>query len=190
MIIYFVRHGHPDYKNDCLTELGHKHAAAAAERLKSCGISKVYSSTKGRALQTAGYTAQQFGLEVIPCEFMREIKWGPVDDEPIPENGHPWLVAERFAAEGSSMTEPDWRENYVFCRSKAIESVKIVADGIDAWLEELGFRREGDYYRVIKENTDCAVAMFSHGGSSSAALAHLFNLSFFQFCGFLQDTAH
>ena len=24
MKIYFVRHGHPDYKNDCLTELGHK----------------------------------------------------------------------------------------------------------------------------------------------------------------------
>ena len=29
MIIYFVRHGHPDYKNDCLTELGKKQAEAA-----------------------------------------------------------------------------------------------------------------------------------------------------------------
>ena len=39
MRIIFVRHGHPNYVNDCLTELGHKHAAAAAERLKDEGIS-------------------------------------------------------------------------------------------------------------------------------------------------------
>ena len=38
MKIFFVRHGHPDYKNDCLTELGRKHAQAAAERLKNSGI--------------------------------------------------------------------------------------------------------------------------------------------------------
>ena len=28
MKIYFIRHGDPDYKNDCLTELGRKQAAA------------------------------------------------------------------------------------------------------------------------------------------------------------------
>ena len=33
MRIVFVRHGHPNYKDDCLTELGHLHAEAAAKRL-------------------------------------------------------------------------------------------------------------------------------------------------------------
>ena len=33
MRILFVRHGHPNYEKDCLTDLGHLHAAAAAERL-------------------------------------------------------------------------------------------------------------------------------------------------------------
>ena len=32
MRIVFVRHGHPDYKNDCLTPLGHEQAKAAAAR--------------------------------------------------------------------------------------------------------------------------------------------------------------
>ena len=50
---------------------------------------------------------------------------------------------------------------------------------------ELGYAREGDYYRVVGENTDRSVAMFSHGGASTAALAHLFNLPFPQACGML-----
>ena len=33
MRIVFVRHGHPNYENDCLTPLGKQHAEAAAERL-------------------------------------------------------------------------------------------------------------------------------------------------------------
>lgn len=58
MRIVFVRHGHPNYKDDCLTELGHLHAKAAADRPKNEGIQKIYSSTCGRAFQTAEYTAK------------------------------------------------------------------------------------------------------------------------------------
>lgn len=35
MKIYFIRHGHPNYKKDCLTELGHLQAAAAAIELSN-----------------------------------------------------------------------------------------------------------------------------------------------------------
>ena len=73
MLIYFVRHGHPDYKNDCLTELGKRQAAAAAERLRSSGIEKIISSTNGRAVETAEYTARALGLEVDARDFLREI---------------------------------------------------------------------------------------------------------------------
>ena len=38
MRIIFVRHGHPDYVHDCLTDLGHLQATAAAERLRDEGI--------------------------------------------------------------------------------------------------------------------------------------------------------
>ena len=94
MLIYFVRHGHPDYAKDCLTELGARQAAAAAERLKGCGISRIYSSTMGRAAQTAGYTAALLGLEVDQLDFMREIGWRPDDGTLIPADGHPWLLSD------------------------------------------------------------------------------------------------
>lgn len=38
MRLILVRHGHPNYEIDCLTELGHLQAEAAAERLCSEGI--------------------------------------------------------------------------------------------------------------------------------------------------------
>ena len=183
MKIYFVRHGHPDYKNDCLTELGHKQAEAAAERLKDSGIERIFSSSKGRALQTAEHTAKRLGLEVISCDFMREIGWGSMDSEPILANGHPWNIADIHASEGKSLLDGDWRTNYPYCRSKVVQCVETVTLGFDAWLEELGYKREGEYYRVTGEDTEKTVAMFSHEGASSAALSHMFNIPFPQFCG-------
>ena len=35
MRIIFVRHGHPNYEKDCLTDLGVLHAKAVAQRLKN-----------------------------------------------------------------------------------------------------------------------------------------------------------
>ena len=183
MKIYFVRHGHPDYKNDCLTELGHMQAQAAAERLADSKISDVYSSTKGRAMETAEYTAKKFDLEVVPCDFIREIGWKSVDGEPIAENGHPWRITDLWVAEGKSLKDDGWRTKDPFCRSVVVDYDKIVSDGIDEWLEKLGYKREGEYYRVIGENTNKNVAIFSHGGSSSVALAHMFNIPLPQFFG-------
>ncbi|MBE6551977.1 MAG: histidine phosphatase family protein [Ruminococcaceae bacterium] len=183
MKIFFVRHGHPDYANDCLTELGRRQAAAAAERLKDCGIGQVFSSTKGRAMQTAEYTAKALGLNVIPCDFMREISWQSVDGEPIPANGHPWNLSDIFASEGKTLTDKEWYIKEPYCRSKAVSSAGIVTEGLDAWLSELGYQREGEYYRAVDGAENKTIAMFSHGGSSSVALSHILNIPFPQFCG-------
>ena len=181
MKIYFVRHGHPNYKNDCLTELGKLQAAAAAERLADSGIEQIYASTKGRAMETAGYTAKRLGLDIVPCDFIREISWKSVDGEPILANGHPWDVAEHFVADGKTLRDDDWQSLDPFCKSVVVDSYKTVVDGIDAWLADLGYVREGEYYRVVGENTDKTVAIFSHAGSSSVALSHMFNIPFPQF---------
>ena len=143
MKIYFVRHGHPDYENDCLTELGHKQAVAAAERLKNCGIEQVFSSTKGRAFQTAEYTAKALGLQVISCDFMREIGWRSIDGEPILANGHPWSLSDIFASEGKTLTDKEWYMKEPYCKSKVVSSADVVKKGLDAWFAELGYQREG-----------------------------------------------
>ena len=185
MLIYFVRHGHPNYRLDCLTELGRKHAAAAAERLRDAGIEKIYASTHGRATETAEYTAKLLGLEVVPCEFMREISWKSLSDEPILLGGHPWNIADAMAAEGVTLTDTNWKQKEPFCKSHLAGRVTLVEEGIDAFLADLGYTREGEYYRVTKEDEHKTIAIFSHAGSSSAAIAHLMNIPFMQFCGYL-----
>ena len=185
MRIYFVRHGHPDYTTDTLTALGHKHAAAAAERLKDCGIKRVYASTMGRATQTAEHTAKLLGLDVIPCDFAREISWGPMDDAPMLDGGHPWLLTARTIKEGKDLFDPDWRERENYCNNKLLMTTDAVITGLDAWLETLGYKREGSFYRVMGEPSCKTVALFGHGTASATVFSHLFNLPLPQVIGLL-----
>lgn len=176
MRIIFVRHGNPNYELDCLTELGHTQAEAAAERLKNEGIEVIFSSSCGRALETARHTAEKIGLEVIPCDFIREIDWSSKDGTPIADNGSPWHYAEKYIAQNKSLNDLDWENDELYSKSKSPESVRKLSEGLDEWLEALGYKREGYYYRKIAEPKHNTVAMFSHHGAFSAAMTHIFNL--------------
>jgi len=127
MRIIFVRHGHPNYEKDCLTDLGRLHAAAAAERLANEGISEIYSSTCGRAYETAGHTACKLGLDIIKCDFMREISWGSNDGEPLFSDGHPWNTVDDMIAHDESLLETDWMEGARFGRNKMVADVSKIA---------------------------------------------------------------
>ena len=181
MDIYFVRHGHPNYKEDCLTELGHKHAAAAAESLKNFGIQQIFSSTCGRAYETAEYTARKLNLEIQKCDFMREISSRPLNENARFQKKTVWDWLPEMIANGEAIADPNWKEKDAYCNTKLVSSYQTVTEGIDRWLASLGYTREGDYYRV-GENTDKTVAMFSHGGSSSAVFSYLLGIPFPLFC--------
>lgn len=177
MRIIFVRHGHPDYSTDTLTELGHLQAEAAARRLDGESIDHIFSSSCGRARQTAEHIAMGRGMEVELLDFMREISWGSIDEREIFHNGHPWCTVEKMVGEHQSLLSPSWREEEPFNQNKVVERADRVGENLDAWLATLGYTREGDYYRVGKPQYD-TILLASHGGSSSAALAHLFCLPF------------
>ncbi len=183
MKIIFVRHGHPNYALDCLTELGHEQAEKAAQRLMSEKIDVIYASSCGRAYETALHTAKLLSMDVIKLDFMKEIRWDPTDGNELYHNGHPWELADHAVSLGLSLTDESWTKTPPYCESHAHECVEKVSQGIDKWLESLGYRREGTGYRVIDDNTDKTIALFSHGGSSSAALSHLLNLPFYFVCG-------
>lgn len=185
MRIVFVRHGHPDYEKDCLTELGHKHAEAVAERLADEKPTRIFSSTCGRAYETAEHIAAKLGLSIEKCDFMREIVWGSLNGEKIHRNGHPWYVADDMIADGERVMNPNWEKEEPYSNNLVVSSVQKVCEGFDAWLETLGYKREGAYYRVVRNNPD-TVFMVSHGGSSSAALAHIFNIPFPHFCAMVR----
>ncbi len=182
MKIIFVRHGHPDYVNDCLTELGHKQAQQAAERLKNENIDEIYSSPFGRAYETSLYTAKLFSKDVTKLDFMREIKWGSSDGEEVYKDGHPWDTSLYAISLGYSLMDEGWIKEKPFCNNVVFSEIERVAKESDIWFEKLGYKREGANYRVIGDNTDKTIALFSHGGSSSALFSHMLNLPFFYLC--------
>ena len=174
MKIIFVRHGHPDYKNDCLTDLGNAHAQAVGNRLKDQHIDRIFSSTCGRAYQTACYIAPHHGLEVQGLKFMREISWGkPNTDDYM----HPWNMAARWVKDGKDVMKADWRDDEDIKGHTLLTSYETVACAFDEWLTQFGLVREGCCYRVVEENTE-TIVLTSHGGSSSVVLSHIFNLPF------------
>ncbi len=182
MKIVFVRHGHPDYVNDCLTELGHEQAEKAALRLRDEGISEIYSSSMGRAYETALHTAELLDMNITKLDFMREIKWGSSDGLDIYGEGHPWDTALYAVSMGYSLMDESWTRKAPFANNIVFSEIERIAQEADRWFEGLGYRREGANYRVIGDDTNKTIALFSHGGSSSALFSHLLNLPFFYLC--------
>ena len=184
MRIIFVRHGEPDYAHDCLTEMGKLQAVDAAERLRNEGIEEIYSSPLGRAAETAEATAKLLKRPVQTLDYMLELHWGSIDGTPIPSNGHPWDLADLMAEEGWDLTNPGWREHPYFKNNQVTANADMVAEKTDEWLRSLGYEREGAFYRCVRpDNRQKTVALFSHGGSSAAAMGHILNLPFPYACG-------
>ena len=184
MRIIFVRHGEPDYEHDCLTERGRVQAKAAAERLREEGIEEIWSSPLGRAAETAAAASEVLGLPVKTLDWMRELRWGSIDGTPLPRNGHPWDLADLLAAEGFDLTDPAWREHPYFSNNRVTAETDNVERQTDGWLLSLGYERRGAYYRCVRpDDRQKTVALFSHGGSSAAAMGHILNLPFPYACG-------
>ena len=178
MQIYFIRHGHPNYKDDCLTDLGNLQAKACAKRLKNSGIQKIFSSPKGRAKETAEWTAKELGLAVEIVDFMSELNWGSKTAKPLLNKGEPWGVVSEMVCQGENLLDKNWAESEYFSDNKIVDSFKIATSGIDEWLRAFGYEREGDHYRVVGDDTKQTVAIFAHAAVYSAVLSHLLSVTF------------
>ena len=178
MKIIFVRHGHPNYQLDCLTELGHPQAEAAAERLKNEKIDKIFSSSCGRAVETAEHIAARHNLPVTQLDFMREIRWGYKDTE---DYVHPWTLANEWLSKGKEINTHDWQNDPEYKGVTLASDYNKVGACFDEWLKDFGYEREGNYYRVTRKNDD-TIMLASHAGASTAAISHFFNIPFLFAC--------
>ena len=172
MEIIFVRHGHPNYELDCLTDLGHLQAQAAAQRLKDEKIDDFYSSSCGRAYETGCHIAKLHGKDVIKIDFMREISW----------KSHPWFLARDWVKENKNIMNENWQTHEDYKNDVVVSKYNFVSEKFDEWLSGLGLEREGVYYRVTKES-DKTILLASHAGSSSVVLSHILNMPFSFMCG-------
>ena len=178
MRIFIIRHGDPDYERDTLTEKGHREAALLAKRYKDEKIDYFYSSPLGRAKHTCDYVAKAQGKEkdVIIYDWLQE--FGVPFTLPSGEKkGILWDMLPSFWTNLPKMYDKDkWLEHDFYQDSDMEKAYKNVTNSLDRLLEKHGYKREGNFYKVVKPNTD-TIAFFCHFGLEMVLLSHLCNIS-------------
>ena len=72
MRILLIRHGDPDYINDCLTEKGRREASLLADLMEKETVKDFFVSPLGRARETASYTLKRLKRTAEEKDWLRE----------------------------------------------------------------------------------------------------------------------
>lgn len=177
MLLYIVRHGDPDYKNDCLTERGHIQAEAVGKRIAACGINEIYSSPMGRARQTAAPACRLLGLNCHIEDWAHEVEEERLTPEPYGKPISVSMVQNTYYRENGGIDLPYDRafEAVGFRKSEMdVATARIAAGGRD-FLERLGYKEENGVYRILRNNED-KVALFCHTVMARAWLSTLLHI--------------
>ena len=177
MLLYIVRHGHPDYATDSLTERGWLQAEAVGKRLAATGIDQVYASPMGRARQTAEPTCRLLDL---PCHIepwaheVQEERW---TEEPYGKPVSVTMVQNTYYRENGGIDLPYDRayEAVGFRRSGMKDAVAYIEEGGRDFLERLGYKEENGVYRILRANED-RVALFCHSIMARAWISTLLHI--------------
>lgn len=188
MKLYLIRHGDPNYKDNCLTPLGHLQAEALAERIEKSTLrpDAIYSSKYGRAYETAEHTANKLGMDITVLDFMHEITTGCPEDTPEQKLAHsPWHGCGKDVLAGTNLASFDWQKSDVYEGTRFPEHYERISEGFKSWISEQGFEPEGLAYRCTKKNKQ-KVLIFSHGGTISCLLADILHTNPLHICNYFR----
>lgn len=166
MVLYIIRHGNPDYENDTLTEFGWQEAEILGERMAKEAPDLIFTSPKGRAIATAVPTCRRMGKESVvePWMVERNEYMYPIEDALRDTAGFTYTLKDGV----TELNDYSSDEERAKCLKELVESS-------DAFLEKLGYRREGGLYRIVEPN-DMKVACYCHGGFGTAWISHLLGM--------------
>lgn len=194
MILYYVRHGEPDYENDCLTPKGKKQAEAIAKLFKHLGVNKIYASTMGRATETAIPTAREFNLPIIPCPWAREdLAWKNYTVKI--EEGRTWIFwAKKWVDEFNSKETIEKGYDFytlpIYQETNLPIGIPLTDKAVDEFMLSLGYvhDRANKCYTEKEKNED-HVALFAHHGFGLAFLSSLLDIPY-SFSSLRMDMGH
>lgn len=176
MKLIIVRHGDPDYKNNCLTERGKIEAELLADKLVNMPADYYYVSPYGRARETAAPTLERLGREAVVHTWMREfaarVKRPDREEPSIPWN----LLPSYWTGDKRYYDREQWAETEVMQSGKTKEEYLWVTGEFDKLLAEHGYVRDGECYRAERPNTE-TIVMFCHFAVECVFLAHLLGIS-------------
>ncbi len=192
MRILLIRHGDPDYVNDTLTQKGHREAQLLAEAADSLQVGDCYQSPLGRAKATADYTLRRLGKEAKTLDWLQEFPAKvDVNQSVRLQKAYPdtrregegfglriaWDMLPSCWAENFKYLDREaWRQSEVARCSDLVSVYDQAVKGLDGLLSQYGYVREGQHYRVVRENTQ-TVTFFCHFGITCVLLSHLWSVS-------------
>lgn len=177
MLLYIIRHGHPDYTTDTLTPTGVLQAEAVGKRLFASKIDRIFTSPMGRARQTAEPACRLLGLNYTVEPWAHEIgkemivyfpdgkskTMGMVQNTYFRENGNIHLDYDH-ALEAPGFNESDMGTALDYIEENGRE-----------FLERLGYKEENGVYRILRANEE-KVALFCHAGFARAFISRLLHI--------------
>ncbi len=175
MLLYLIRHGEPDYKNDCLTENGKEQAQKLAKKLFESELDKIYSSPLGRAKQTAEYTASLYGKtpEILP--WAKEI--GGITEYPDGTEKNVAQIPNVFLRTDGRI-DLGFNDSFHcdgFKDNELKEEYDFMISGALSFLEEQGFKEEDGIFRITRPNTE-KIAIFCHGNMIRSLVSYLLHI--------------
>ena len=176
MKLLIIRHGDPDYEKDSLTETGWREAELLANRLKTMDIAAFYVSPLGRARDTATPTLNQMHRSAETLDWLREFPPHRMDAD-IGRQTPLWdWLPGTWTKESRFYDKDAWYRVPVMEQAGAEEEYRRVAAGLDALLEQHGYRRNGMIYDAVRPNRD-TIVLFCHFGLECVLLSHLIGAS-------------
>lgn len=176
MKLIFVRHGDPDYEKDSLTEKGWKEAELLVPRMQKLNVTNFYCSPLGRAQDTAKPTLNALNRTAETLEWLEEFP-AYILEEATGEKRMPWDLMPSYWTGFESLYGRDtWLKTPLMQSGNVEEKYFEVNNSLDSLLAKHGYRREGNLYRVQRENTD-TIVFFCHFGIECVLLSHLLGIS-------------
>ena len=195
MRLLIFRHGDPDYAIDGLTDKGKVEAELLARQIRSFGIDEAYVSPLGRARATADYSLKELGMDAKVLEWLQEFpaQFDPNKADPETRNAYKnelkagddgtygkrivWdMMPSYFAGHSELFDVKGWRDSKLSKASDMVEIYDHVTKCFDRFLQDHGYERAGDIYKVTDGN-DKTLAFFCHFGITSVLLSRLWNVS-------------
>ena len=189
MLFFFVRHGHPIYNPDSLTEIGLAQAEALVKRMEVCNPDRIFSSSSVRAVQTAQPTAHKLQKEIELLDWAHEDLacegfWT------TNENGdrcwcfHSPKMRELFVSEEMRQMGKEWYNHPEVLRMGAAkENMLRVQKEADEFFASLGYLHdhERNGYIPVRPNDD-RIAMFAHQGFGYEFLSNVLDIPYPELC--------
>lgn len=137
-----------------LNEIGIEQVRLLRDRLKGTKVDKIYASPLKRALQTAEIINENYRLDIVPSDGLKERNFGIWDDLTFEE------ITQKHPSEYN-----DWIGDWIKYQIKDGESALEAYERSAAFVDE-----------IIKNNTEGAIMLVTHLGTIRFLLAHLLDL--------------